>query len=166
MWMVDGYTTMANYPYSEQESLSTLTSDSLSATDKTASQPNDQINYIRNSVKATVDAYTGKVTLYQWDAADPVLKTWMKVFPNLVKPQSAMPQSVLEHVRYPEDLFEIQRALIASYHVDDPVVVLQRQRQVDGAVRPDRPVGQPAAVLRAGRAARRAPTTRQRPSSS
>jgi uncharacterized membrane protein (UPF0182 family) len=120
-WMIDGYTTMSNYPYSEQESLSTLTSDSLSVTNKTASQPNDQINYIRNSVKATVDAYTGKVTLYQWDATDPVLKTWMKVFPGLVKPLSAMPAGVKAHVRYPEDLFEVQRALIASYHVDNPV---------------------------------------------
>ncbi len=120
-WMIDGYTTMASYPYSEQESLSTLTSDSLSATNKTASQPNDQINYIRNSVKATVDAYTGKVTLYDWDATDPVLKAWMKIFPNLVKPLSAMPADVKDHVRYPEDLFEVQRALIASYHVDNPV---------------------------------------------
>ena len=113
-WMIDGYTTMSSYPYSEQESLSTLTSDSLSATNKTASQPNDQINYIRNSVKATVDAYTGKVTLYDWDSTDPVLKAWMKIFPNLVKPLSAMPADVKEHVRYPEDLFEVQRALIAS----------------------------------------------------
>jgi uncharacterized protein len=121
VWMVDAYTTMASYPYSEKESLSTLTSDSLSVTNKTASQPNDQINYIRNSVKATVDAYTGKVTLYDWDATDPVLKAWMKIFPNLVQPRSAMPADVLAHVRYPEDLFEIQRALIASYHVDNPV---------------------------------------------
>jgi hypothetical protein len=112
VWMVDAYTTMSNYPYSEQESLST---------NKTASQPNDQINYIRNSVKATVDAYTGKVTLYAWDPTDPVLKTWMKIFPNLMQPKAAMPADVLDHVRYPEDLFEIQRALIASYHVDNPV---------------------------------------------
>jgi hypothetical protein len=121
MWMVDGYTTINNFPYSERQSLSRLTNDSLSVTDKTASQPNDSINYIRNSVKATVDAYTGKVTLYQWDTQDPVLASWMKVFPGLVHPKSAMPQSVLEHVRYPEDLFEVQRAMLAQYHVDDPV---------------------------------------------
>ena len=82
VWILDGYTTLSNYPYSRAGSLSTLTSDSLSATGKTAKQPNDQINYIRNSVKATVDAYTGKVTLYQWDDSDPVLKAWMKIFPN------------------------------------------------------------------------------------
>jgi hypothetical protein len=120
-WMVDGYTTMSNYPYSEKETLSSLTADSLSVTNRTASQPNSQINYIRNSVKATVDAYTGKVTLYEWDATDPVLKAWMKIFPGLVQPKSAMPTAVEQHVRYPEDLFEVQRALIASYHVDNPV---------------------------------------------
>ncbi|MDP9093208.1 MAG: UPF0182 family protein, partial [Actinomycetota bacterium] len=121
MWMVDAYTTINNYPYSERNSLSSLTSNSLSATGKTATQPNDTINYIRNSVKATVDAYTGKVTLYQWDQQDPVLKTWMKTFPGIVQPQSSMPASVLSHVRYPEDLFQVQRSLLGSYHVDDPV---------------------------------------------
>jgi uncharacterized membrane protein (UPF0182 family) len=121
MWMVDGYTTMANYPYSERESLSDLTADSLSTAGRTAKQPNDQINYIRNSVKATVDAYTGKVTLYDWDSTDPVLKAWSKTFPGLLTPANKMPQDVLDHVRYPEDLFEVQRALIGSYHVDSPV---------------------------------------------
>ena len=121
MWMVDAYTTINNYPYSERNSLSNLTNDSLSATGKTASQPNDKINYIRNSVKATVDAYTGKVTLYQWDQNDPVLKSWTKIFPGVVQPNSAMPQSVRDHVRYPEDLFEVQRSLLGTYHVDDPV---------------------------------------------
>jgi len=121
VWMVDGYTTMNNFPYSERQSLSDLTNDSLAATNKTAKQPNDTINYIRNSVKATVDAYTGKVTLYQWDANDPVLKAWTSVFPNLVKAKSSMPASVRNHVRYPEDLFEAQRSILAQYHVDDPV---------------------------------------------
>jgi hypothetical protein len=121
VWMVDAYTTINNYPYSERNSLSSLTSNSLSATGKTASQPNDTINYIRNSVKATVDAYTGKVTLYHWDQQDPVLKAWMKTFPGIVQPQSSMPASVLSHVRYPEDLFQVQRSLLGSYHVDDPV---------------------------------------------
>jgi len=121
VWMVDGYTTISNYPYSERHSLADLTTDSLSTTGKTAGQPNDQINYIRNAVKATVDAYTGKVTLYQWDDKDPVLKAWMSSFPGLVQPKSAMPASVLSHVRYPEDLFEAQRSLLGAYHVDDAV---------------------------------------------
>jgi uncharacterized membrane protein (UPF0182 family) len=117
-WIVDGYTTIANYPYSERQSLSDLTTDSLTATNRTASQADSQVNYIRNSVKATVDAYSGKVTLYQWDD-DPVLKSWMKVFPNLIQPKSAMPGAVLAHVRYPQDLFEVQRKLLEQYHVDD-----------------------------------------------
>jgi len=116
MWMVDGYTTMANYPYSERQSLSDLTHTSLRK-----DQKDTQINYIRNSVKATVDAYTGKVTLYQWDQSDPILKAWMKTFPGLVSSKSTMPQSVLSHVRYPQDLFDVQRALLAQYHVSDPV---------------------------------------------
>ncbi|HEX2903293.1 MAG TPA: UPF0182 family protein [Jatrophihabitans sp.] len=122
VWMLDGYTTLANYPYSERESLSDLTSDSLTATNRTAAQANSDINYIRNSVKATVDAYTGKVTLYQWDQNDPVLKTWMKVFPGLVKPKSDLTSNpdLLAHVRYPQDLFEVQRTLLEQYHVDDP----------------------------------------------
>ncbi len=117
-WIVDGYTTIANYPYSERQSLSDLTTDSLTATNRTASQANSDINYIRNSVKATVDAYSGKVTLYQWDD-DPVLRSWMKVFPNLIQPKSSMPGGVLAHVRYPQDLFEVQRKQLEQYHVDD-----------------------------------------------
>ena len=91
------------------KSLSDLTQDTLSQQRKTASQPNSKINYIRNSVKATVDAYDGTINLYQWDDKDPVLKAWMKAFPGLVQPKSAMPQDVRDHVRYPEDLFEVQR---------------------------------------------------------
>jgi uncharacterized protein len=122
VWMVDGYTTMANYPYSERQSLSSLTTDSLTTTNRTATQPDSDINYIRNSVKATVDSYDGTIHLYDWsNGNDPVLKAWMKAFPNLVQPESAMPQDIRDHVRYPEDLFEVQRALLAKYHVDDPV---------------------------------------------
>ena len=118
-WIVDGYTTIANYPYSERQNLSDLTTDSLTATNRTASQADSQLNYIRNSVKATVDAYTGKVTLYQWDD-DPVLRSWMKVFPNLIQPKTSMPGSVLAHVRYPQDLFEVQRKALEQYHMDNP----------------------------------------------
>ncbi|MFL6162741.1 MAG: UPF0182 family protein [Jatrophihabitantaceae bacterium] len=120
VWIIDAYTTLANYPYSERQSLSDLTSDSLTATNRTASQANSDINYIRNSVKATVDAYTGKVTLYQWDENDPVLKTWMKVFPGSISAKSSIPSNVLDHIRYPQDLFEVQRSLLEQYHVDDP----------------------------------------------
>jgi uncharacterized membrane protein (UPF0182 family) len=121
MWMVDGYTTMDNFPYSERQSLSSLTNDSLAATNRTAKQPNDEINYIRNSVKATVDAYTGQVKLYAWDSSDPVLKAWRNVFPKLVQSAAQMPSQVRAHVRYPEDLFEVQRAMLTQYHVSNPV---------------------------------------------
>lgn len=123
VWIVDAYTTIANYPYSERQSLSDLTSDSLTATNRTATQSNSDINYIRNSVKATVDAYTGQVTLYQWDENDPVLKTWMRVFPGLVKPKADLTNNtdLLAHIRYPQDLFEVQRSLLEQYHVSDPV---------------------------------------------
>ena len=121
VWIVDAYTTMSNFPYSEQRSLSDLTQDTLSRQNKTASQPNDKVNYIRNSVKATVDAYDGTIHLYAWDEQDPVLKAWRKAFPGLVQPKSDMPADVQQHVRYPQDLFEVQRGILEQYHVDDPV---------------------------------------------
>jgi uncharacterized membrane protein (UPF0182 family) len=116
VWMLDGYTTMSNYPYSERRSLSDLTHTSLQQ-----GQKDRQINYIRNSVKATVDAYDGTVTLYQWDSSDPVLRAWMNIFPGLVQPRSEMPPSIASHVRYPQDLFDVQRGLLAQYHITDPV---------------------------------------------
>ena len=74
---------------------------------------------MRNSVKAVVDAYDGSVKLYQWDTKDPVLKTWMKVFPDAVEPKSAITQPLLEHLRYPVDMFKVQRDVLKEYHVTD-----------------------------------------------
>ena len=120
VWIVDGYTTLDNYPYSELMSLSSATADSSEvALNRLA--PDKQVSYIRNSVKATVDAYDGTVTLYAQDEADPVLQAWMKVFPGTVKPRSDISPQLAEHLRYPEDLFKVQRALLAKYHVNDPV---------------------------------------------
>jgi uncharacterized membrane protein (UPF0182 family) len=117
-WIIDGYTTSAGYPYSRSTSLATATNDALTANSTSiTAQSNKAVNYIRNSVKATVDAYDGTVTLYQWDAKDPVLKTWMKAFPNTVKAKSAISKSLLEHIRYPEDMFRVQRDILSSYHV-------------------------------------------------
>jgi uncharacterized membrane protein (UPF0182 family) len=117
-WIIDGYTTSAGYPYSQTTSLGTATSDALTANSTSiTAQSNRNINYIRNSVKATVDAYDGTVVLYQWDDKDPVLKTWMKAFPNTVTPKSKMSDQLLEHIRYPEDLFRVQRDVLSSYHV-------------------------------------------------
>ncbi|BDZ49860.1 UPF0182 protein [Frondihabitans sucicola] len=117
VWIVDGYTTTDQYPYSAQRSLSTSIADANKAAPAYAT---DQINYIRNSVKATVDAYSGKVTLYSWDKTDPILQTWQKVFPSTVKPMADMSGTLLSHVRYPEDLFKMQREILGTYHVTDP----------------------------------------------
>ena len=120
-WVVDGYTTSNDYPYSSRVSLSDVTSDSITVrTGSTAIAPNDQLNYARNSVKAVVDAYEGTVSLYAWDASDPVLQTWMKAFPEVVQPLSDMPEAVEAHVRYPQDLFKVQRVVMSRYHVTDP----------------------------------------------
>jgi uncharacterized protein len=120
VWIIDAYTTLDNYPYSELTSLSSATADS---TEVAFNQlvPDKQVSYIRNSVKATVDAYDGTVTLYQQDERDPVLKAWMKVFPGTVKPKSDITAELAAHLRYPEDLFKVQRMLLAKYHVNDPV---------------------------------------------
>ncbi len=119
-WIVDGYTTSSYYPYSQQQRLEEATTDSLTAAGGIAPLPNASINYIRNSVKATVDAYDGAVDLFAWDAEDPILKAWQKVFPTTVKPFTEMSGDVMSHVRYPEDLFKVQRELMGRYHVTDP----------------------------------------------
>jgi len=120
VWIIDGYTTLSNYPYSEQTSLSSATADSNEvAVNRLA--PDKQVSYIRNSVKATVDAYDGTVTLYAQDEKDPVLQAWMKVFPGTVKPKSDISPDLAAHLRYPEDMFKVQRMLLAKYHVNDPV---------------------------------------------
>ena len=117
-WIIDGYTTSASYPYSQSTTLSTATTDALTANSTSVTaQANKTVNYIRNSVKATVDAYDGTVTLYQWDEKDPVLATWMKAFPGTVTAKSKISADLLNHIRYPEDLFRVQREVLSSYHV-------------------------------------------------
>jgi len=120
VWIIDGYTTLDNYPYSQLTSLSSATADSTGAAINRL-RLDKQVSYIRNSVKATVDAYDGTVTLYAQDEADPVLAAWMKTFPGTIKPKSDITAELAAHLRYPEDLFKVQRALLAKYHVDDPV---------------------------------------------
>jgi uncharacterized protein len=116
-WIVDGYTTLDNYPYAARTSLGEATQDTLPGVRR---QPNKEISYLRNSVKATVDAYDGTVTLYAFDENDPVLRTWMKVFPGTVKPASAISPELRAHFRYPEDQFKVQRDLLTRYHVKNP----------------------------------------------
>ena len=119
VWIVDGYTTSNSYPYSEHRSLREATADTLTDGDSQAALPTDQVNYMRNSVKAVVDAYDGTVKLYEWDTKDPVLKTWKKVFPGVVESKSKISQALLEHLRYPVDLFKVQRDVLQRYHVTD-----------------------------------------------
>jgi len=118
LWIIDGYTTSAGYPYAKQISLSSATSDALTANSSAiTAQGNQSINYIRNSIKATVDAYDGTVTLYQWDEKDPVLATWSKAFPGTVTPKSKISKDLMSHIRYPEDIFRVQREILSAYHV-------------------------------------------------
>ena len=118
VWILDGYTASGSYPYSRTVDVSGATTDALNVnTNPLTATQNSKINYIRNSVKATVDAYDGSVTLYAWDEKDPVLKTWMKAFPGTVKSKSEMSSGLVSHLRYPEDLFRIQRDVLSLYHV-------------------------------------------------
>lgn len=105
-WMLDGYTTRSGLPYS---------------------RPYGELNYIRNSVKATVNAFTGAVTLYLFDEEDPVAATYGQIFPGLFLPSSEMPPDLREHVRYPEDLFRIQSQMLLNYHVEDPSVFYNKE---------------------------------------
>jgi hypothetical protein len=110
VWIWDAYTVTDRYPYSERISLSQLTADNLSGT----------ANYIRNSVKAVVDAVDGTTTYYVADEGDPIIRAWGEVFPDLLTPMSEAPAELIEHFRYPEDLFRIQAEQYANYHVLEP----------------------------------------------
>jgi uncharacterized membrane protein (UPF0182 family) len=120
LWILDGYTTTDRYPQSERDSFDEMTSDSLDNTSAFRTVPTDEINYMRNAVKATVDAYDGTVTLYAWDETDPMLQAWMAAFPGTVQPKSAISVDLKRHLRYPEDLFKVQRFQFARYHVTHP----------------------------------------------
>lgn len=107
VWMVDGYTTSDAYPYS--------------------AAVGDMGNYIRNSVKAVIDAYDGTIDLYIADPVDPLIQTYAKVFPSLFKPLSAMPADLRSHIRYPQTLFAIQAQVYSVYHMTDPQVFYNKE---------------------------------------
>ncbi|MBN2822206.1 MAG: UPF0182 family protein [Coriobacteriia bacterium] len=109
VWIVDGYTTSSRFPYSEPVY--------------------GDLNYMRNSVKITVDAYDGTTTLYAFDETDPLLATWRAVFPDLIRPASEIPDEVREHFRYPEDLFRVQAEVYKTYHMQDPQVFYNKEDQ-------------------------------------
>ena len=120
VWILDGFTATDRYPSAERESFQTMTDDSLQDTTGLRTLPTDEINYMRNAVKATVDAYDGTVTLYAWDESDPILQAWRSAFPGTVKDRSEIPDELMSHLRYPEDMFKVQRYQFARYHVTDP----------------------------------------------
>jgi uncharacterized protein len=106
-WIQDAYTTSATFPYS---------------------QPGDDgVNYIRNAVKVVIDAYNGTVSFYISDAADPIVKTYARIYPGLFKPIAAMPADLRAHIRYPEDLFKLQAEMYRAYHMDAPEVFYNRE---------------------------------------
>ncbi len=116
-WILDGYTTSATYPYAQRVNLATETRDELT-NQGTFALARDNVSYMRNSVKATVDAYDGTVKLYEFDDKDPILKAWNKAFGgDLVIPKGETPASLQAHFRYPSDLFKVQRNLLAQFHV-------------------------------------------------
>jgi uncharacterized membrane protein (UPF0182 family) len=121
-WVVDGYTATDGYPYSTFQDLNYVTRDSLTtATLATGLRPieSQNVNYMRNSVKAVVDAYDGSVKLYAWDMADPLLEAWAGVYQNTLTPMAEISGELMGHLRYPESLFKVQRTLLATYHVSD-----------------------------------------------
>jgi uncharacterized protein len=119
----DGYTATAYYPYAQRVDLG----DASRRREIGSRGVEGTGNYIRNSVKAVVDAYTGEVTLYAYDESDPILRAWRKAFPDLFAPKSAISKGLGDHIRYPEDLFSIQTWIYASYHISNPDVFYSRE---------------------------------------
>ncbi|GAB3234447.1 UPF0182 family protein [Mycolicibacterium hippocampi] len=115
LWIIDAYTTLDSYPYAQRMAL-----EAPAITDSGVVRAGAEVSYARNSVKATVDAYDGTVTLYQFDTDDPVLAAWMRSLPGSVKAEDEISDELRAHFRYPEDLFRIQRELLAKYHVNEP----------------------------------------------
>ncbi|HEU4350140.1 MAG TPA: UPF0182 family protein, partial [Actinoplanes sp.] len=120
VWILDGYTTSATYPYSQRVNLQQETRDETT-NQGTFALARDNVNYMRNSVKATVDAYDGTVKLYEFDDQDPLLKAWNQAFGGkLITPKAQTPAALAAHFRYPADMFKVQRNLLARFHVTTP----------------------------------------------
>ena len=110
MWMMDGFTTSDSYPYARHYRLN-----------------RERVNYLRNSVKAAVDAYDGTVTFYVFDTADPIIAAYRQIFPTLFKDNTEMPADLRAHVRYPELMLQMQAAVYGLYHMSDPAVFYNRE---------------------------------------
>ena len=119
VWVVDGYTTSDRYPYSRNIDLNAAVGDSQTRAEDTAQNRVREANYMRNGVKATVNAFDGSVTLYAWDTEDPILKAWSEVFPDALESADTISGDLMQHLRYPADFFKSQRELLSTYHVTD-----------------------------------------------
>ncbi|MBB1570080.1 MAG: UPF0182 family protein [Propionibacterium sp.] len=124
VWVIDAYTTTAEYPNSTRADWPQATKDTRTTSERATA--GDLVNYVRNSVKATVDAYDGTVTLYGWDESDPILQTWSKVYPGLITPKSEISPELMSHLRYPQDLFKVQRQMLGLYHTTNPYTFFQQ----------------------------------------
>lgn len=109
-WIQDAYTSSGWYPYAAFQSLG-----------------GERINYVRNSVKIVVDAYDGSVDYYIFDPKDPIIRAYSRIYPGLFKDAGLMAPELAAHVRYPEDLFNVQMAVYAKYHMTDPEVFYQQE---------------------------------------
>lgn len=116
VWLVDAYTSSDQYPYSQY-----VNTDNLYA----ANSLNKKVNYVRNSVKATVNGRTGEVKLYIVDKKDPLIKAYSQAFPDLFTDVAKAPKDIVDHFRYPEDLFNVQTEVYSDYHITDPTVLLK-----------------------------------------
>jgi uncharacterized protein len=139
IWIIDAYTTSDRYPYAQRTVERGTDADPMPVpggtapdTARTTGAGRETVaptftmpriyNYIRNSVKITVDAYDGTVTFYLVDTTDPIALAYARMFPTLIRPISAMPEALRSHLRYPEDLFQVQSNILNTYHVQDPQV--------------------------------------------
>ncbi len=129
-WVLDAYTTSDHYPYSapSQFQASKLQTSKLQTTE-TGAKGGDRFNYLRNSVKVVIDAYHGSINFYIADPSEPILQSWARIFPNLFKPLSALPEALQKHIRYPVDLFNIQAERLMTYHMTDPQVFYNQEDQ-------------------------------------
>ena len=149
-WVLDGYTTTDRFPYAQrtvdragETASATSTGSSASDSSRGTNASRDQTlvpfssprayNYIRNSVKITVDAYDGTIHLYLSDTSDPIIKSYQGMFPTLIRPLDEMPAELRDHLRYPEDLFQVQSQALTTYHVQDPQVFYNAEDVWTGA---------------------------------
>ncbi|HHT85095.1 MAG: UPF0182 family protein [Bacillota bacterium] len=107
-WIIDGYTVSSSYPYSQPDSVM-------------------RVNYMRNAVKAVIDAYDGTTSFYRADQDDPILKMYESIFPGLIRPIEEMPVALKRHIRFPQDLFMVQARMLKTYHMTDPKVFYNKE---------------------------------------